>query len=43
MTLLRYYAELLRKSDDVALTLTEAQQDYQRAQELSRVALEFSA
>ena len=42
MTLARYYSELLlRRREETAPTLEEAQQDYQRAVELTNVALGF--
>ena len=42
MTLARYYSELLlRRREETAPTLDEAQQDFQRAVELTNVALGF--
>ncbi|HTE85056.1 MAG TPA: hypothetical protein VK821_10000 [Dehalococcoidia bacterium] len=41
MTLARYYSQLLRRNEESAPTLDEAQRDFQRVVELSNVALGF--
>ena len=41
MTLARYYSQLLRRSDESAPTLDEAQRDFQRAVDLSTAALGY--
>jgi len=41
MSLARYYASILRRGELAAPTMSEAAQDYRRAQDLARVALEF--
>ena len=42
MTLFKYYAALLRRSDDMAPTLEEAQQDFQKVADLNQVALAYA-
>jgi len=39
MTLVRYYSQLLRRSEETAPTLDEAARDYRRVVDLSTVAL----
>jgi hypothetical protein len=39
MTLSSYYAALLRRNDEMAPTLEEAQQDFQRVVDLNQAAL----
>jgi hypothetical protein len=42
MTFARYYAEILRRNETSAPTVSEAIEDYKRALDVSRTALEFS-
>lgn len=42
MTFARYYAELLRRSEEGAPTAVEAQRDFQRVVQLSHAALGFA-
>jgi hypothetical protein len=41
MTLARYYSHLLRKNDESAPTLEEAQRDFQRVIELNTAAFGY--